>query len=166
MKMKLLIFLTMLFAVASMVSAQDEPKKTLTQLTDEYEKNYAVGFGSYFSEEQATFGGDALFLNAKLHGFELPNMPVALDVASGTRIEFGKSALGTSVGDVHVRVYSMNRVRLGRVETGMDAKVMDSDGWNFDFVVPVTYLLSKNFEFEVFFLEEERPIAFALNYRF
>jgi hypothetical protein len=146
------------------VSTTSKAVSSYAMRTQALELPFMVGAGSYFADESTTFSGDALFISAMWHGFHPPGVPGALDVTAGTRVEIGTS--NVQFDDVNVRVYSSNRARLVNLITGVDMKILDSGGWNFDTLIVGGYVLSKNVEFELYFLEEERPIAWAVHYRF
>jgi len=149
------------------VVAAPEAVSSLAVRTQALELPYLFGAGSFFSDESTTFSGDALFLSAMWHGVHPPGVPPELDVTAGTRVEIGKSTLSAETfNDVNVRVYSSNRVRVASIITGMDFKILDSGGWDFDTLLVGGYVVTKHVEFEVYFLEEQRPIAWAVHYRF
>ena len=118
------------------VVAEPQAVSSLAMKTQALEMPYMFGAGSFFSDESTTFSGDALFLSAAWHGFHPPGVPSILDVSAGTRVEIGKSTLDTSTfDDVNVRVYSSNRARIANVITGMDFKILDSGGLDFDTLI-------------------------------
>lgn len=173
MKSKLLVFLfTMLVAmlVTIPIFAQDEAEPELSALaakTQALEANYSVGIGALF-----TNGGkdvnqlQAPFFTAHLHGFDIPNIPLALDVATGAIIEIGKETLNPTLGDVNVRVWSTERLRVGNVVAGADLKVIDTGDYEFDARVVTGYVFNLNFSAEMYLFEDQRPISAVLFYRF
>jgi len=166
--MKQLMLVVLFFACAGLLSAQDTDKvSALAAKTQALEATYSVGGGSYFSDEATTFTGDALFFAAQWHGFdEFPGVPAALDVSTGAMAEIGKSSLTASVDDIHVRIWSTERLRIGNVITGTDMKIVDSSDFDFDLRVVTGYAFSKQASIEIYFLEDQRPVAWALFYRF
>lgn len=158
---RLALFVVSLMLFAGLGFSQDEPEPQT-----EHGPIFAVGGGSFFGEEEETFSEDALFVSAQWHGLDIPKTPEALDTASGVAIELGKSSLASGLDDIVVRLWSINRMQAGNFVTGFDMKLTDADGFDFDKRITVGYLLHPSVILEVYSLEEQRPIAWALMYRF
>jgi hypothetical protein len=153
----------LVFLVATPLFAQ---KKTLAQLTDEYSADLAVGLGTYVVDGQEGFQPDRIFLSAEAYGYSIPGVTSAMDISTGSRVEVGKPMADTDFSDIGVRVFSSTTVRIGRVITGTDVKLVDTRGWNFDVLMRVGYVLSKNIDFTTFLFEDNTLVSVVMNYRF
>lgn len=150
---------------ASMAFAQDNEDEPFFNVNAEL----AVGWGSYFSEEEDTFSQAAQFatLSADILDIDL------FDATSGigAEIQFG--------GDLEYTLWSLNRATVpgtnNRLYGGSDLKLIQSteDGGaegDFDMRLVLGYRLAKvgpgELLFEFYTIEENRPVAFALKYGF
>jgi len=181
-QLKLVIALSVLLFTAPAFSQETAP--SADEYKAEHGPRYSVGGGSYFGEETETFDGDALFLAAQWHGFDVPNGTQSLDTSSGIALEIGKSSRRSNESSVRpssgrrpqlsqratdevvIRVWSINRVKKGKLIGGFDMKLIDEGGFDFDKRVVAGYQLHRNVVFEVYSLEEDRPIAWSFMYSF
>jgi hypothetical protein len=125
----------------------------------------SAGFGSYFAEENETFSTDAMFasLRGDVLGFNF------MDATSGIGVDVHTSQ------DLNWKVWSLNRASVigDRMFAGTDFKLFESNGGgaeeNFDFRLVTGSNLGKagpgSVLVEFYALEEDRPIAFAIVYK-
>lgn len=155
---KFLIVLSILLAFSVATSAQ------------EFNFNVSVGGGSYFSDEDVTFDPSALFGAVQLNAIQLP----IFDTSSGVGAEINFSIADNQIGYV---LWNLNRAEIiaGKVYGGPDMKFLSntSGGIKGDFDLRITtgvYLGTFSdggkLNLEFYTLEENKPIAFALLYRF
>lgn len=124
--------------------------------------HYAVGGGSLFAEEDETIDTSNLFgaVQAEVMGFDF------LNIDTGVAVEAGYDSTLT------YSVWNMNRAPIaGPLYAGTDLKIMKRDALgatssDFDVRVVAGYKVDKNIRLEIYTLEDERPISFALLYRF
>jgi len=129
----------------------------------------SAGWGSQFAEEEETFSQDAQYatVQADILGIDL------FDATSGLGAQF---AFG---GELEYTVWSLNRATIPgtgeRVYAGSDLKLIQSadDGGaegDFDVRIVTGYRLAEvgpgQLRFELYFIEEDSPIGFALLYGF
>lgn len=130
--------------------------------------DFAVGWGTELGEEDQTFSRDAQFatVHANLLGL---NKIFDLQTGVGVEVQFG--------GALEYTVWSLNRATVPGTENmyaGSDLKLIQSsdDGGasrDFDMRLVTGYVMkvgSGELRMEVYGLEENRPIAFALLYGF
>jgi hypothetical protein len=159
----LVLGLLAVFAVPAVAQGAEEPPPVV-----ELQPTVGLGGGSFFAEENATFSSDALF--AMLHWYAV-GLPLA-DASSGLGLEvrFG--------GAVTYSVWSLNRAEVpglgGKVYGVADMKFGTGapEGYSadFDFRTGLGASLGQvgkgEFLMEFYTLEEDRPIAFSVMYRF
>ncbi len=125
----------------------------------------AVGGGGLFGEEDQTFNRESLFIAAHWSGVDLP-----LNVGSGLGIEV--SFPGQEELSVAYSLWSLNRVDISdNLYTGTDIRISKQNGTDFDLRIVVGFNVTiprtdSRFSVELYSLEDERPIAFAVLYRF
>ena len=129
----------------------------------------SAGWGSVFAEEEETFSRDAQYatVQADILGVDL------FDATSGVGLEvqFG--------GELEYTVWSLNRATVPgtgeRMYAGSDLKLIQSadDGGaegDFDLRIVTGYRLAEvgpgQVSFELYFIEEDTPIGFALLFGF
>jgi hypothetical protein len=122
----------------------------------------SVGGGSLFAEEDETFDTSNFFASLQI---ELVGVSF-LDIDSGVSAEAGYSG-----GQITYSVWNLNRAPVGKgMYAGSDFKILSNYGegtkGDFDVRAVVGYNASDNVSFEVYSLEEDRPISFAFLYRF
>ena len=130
-----------------------------------FENDFALGGGGFFGEEEQTFNRDSLFVAVHWSGIELP-----LNAGSGLGIEFmfpeqpGVQAVYT--------LWSLNRINVSDgFYTGTDMRISKETNPDFAMrlVVGVKIAITQNnskLSIEIYTLEDERPIAFAVLYSF
>jgi hypothetical protein len=135
--------------------------------------DFGVGAGAFFAEsEEQTFSRNALFGAFHWYGVSLP-----MEVGSGIGIEIGfpKEADAEGNQSVAYSLWNLNRrAVVGTVYAGADMKFGQSAGGeykaDFDTRLVVGASLGKvgsgNIAVEFYSLEENRPLAFSLLYRF
>lgn len=168
--MKKALMVLAAFLLVAPLHAQEEPESApelsaLAAKTQALEKQYSVGFGALFTDGK----DDQLqspFLALHFHGFDIPGIPLELDVATGALMEIGKGTFEVTLDDVTVRVWSTERLRVGNVITGVDLLVLDTGDYEFDARVIAGYAFNVNFSAEVALLEDEKPISATIFYRF
>lgn len=155
----------MLFLGGSFAFAQEEPDPFF-----EFDADFAVGYGSMLGEEGETFSQDAQFVAGHLDVLSV-NL---FDSTSGVGVEV---QLGSDT--LQYQVWSLNRATVpgtnGRLYGGSDLKLLQSTNEggadaNFDVRIVTGYRLANigpgQLRFEMRFIEENRPMAFALLYGF
>jgi opacity protein-like surface antigen len=155
----------MMLGTFGLAQAQDEEKAPLFS----FDVAVAAGYGSKFAEEDETFEQDSQYGTAHVDilGIDL------FDTTSGVgmEVQFG--------GELEYTVWSLNRATVpgtgDRVYAGSDLKLIQSadDGGaegDFDLRLVTGYRLAEvgpgQLRFELYFIEENRPIAFALLFGF
>jgi len=136
----------------------------------EFTAEYAVGYGSMLAEESETFSQDAQFVAGHVDVLSVD----LFDSTSGVGVEV---QLGSDT--LQYQVWSLNRATVpgtsGRLYGGSDLKLLQStnDGGadaNFDVRIVTGYRLGKigpgQLRFEIRFIEENRPMSFAVLYGF
>lgn len=125
----------------------------------------AVGGGGLFGEEDQTFDRESLFIAAHWSGVDLP-----LNVGSGLGIEV--SFPGQEELSVVYSLWSLNRVDISdNLYTGTDMRISKQNGTDFDLRIVVGFNVAiprtdSMLSVEIYSLEDERPIAFAVLYQF
>jgi hypothetical protein len=131
----------------------------------------ALGGGSYFGEENVTFSSDALFANFHWYAVALPveggSSGVGLEVHFGDTVAYSLWNLNrVDVPGLEGKVYGVVDMKFGEGATGEDAGYRS----DFDARAGLGAYLGKvgngNFVLEFYTLEENRPVAFSLMYRF
>ncbi len=153
----------MMLGGAGAASAQEDDGFFDLQIPD-----FAVGWGTMFGEEDETFSQAAQFaaVHANLLGL---NKVFDLQTGVGVEVQFG--------GALEYTVWSLNRATVPKTENmyaGSDLKLIQSsdDGGasrDFDMRLVTGYVTAVGpgeLRMEVYFLEENRPVAFALLYGF
>lgn len=146
---RLLLALGLVIGLVSPVAAQ------------EFNVSPAVGGGSFFAEEEETFDTSNLFAAVQLGLVDFR----FLDVGTGVAAEAGYSD-----GQITYSLWNLNRAPVvGGLYTGTDVKFISNYGegtkGDFDLRLVIGYKAGK-VDLEVYSLEENRPIAFAIIYRF
>jgi hypothetical protein len=164
-----LLFGASLYAQDAEPAAEPQAEPELSALATKTQEiagvNYSIGIGALLTDG-VNDQFQAPFLAAHLHGFEIPEVPPALEVETGAIIEIGKDTLNPTLDDVNVRIWSSQRMTVGNVLTGADLKVLDSGDYQFDARVVAGYAFNVNFSAEVYLFEDNRPISAAFFYRF
>lgn len=155
----------MLLLGSSTVFAQEAPDPFF-----ELDADFAVGYGSLLGEEGETFDQSAQFVAAHA---DLLSVNL-FDSTSGVGVEV---QLGSD--QLQYQVWSLNRAVVpgtnGRLYGGSDLKLLQSTNEggadaNFDVRIVTGYRLANigpgQLRFEMRFIEENRPMAFALLYGF
>lgn len=120
---------------------------------------FEVGGGALFAEENQTFDTDALRASFQLAGVDLPF------VEAGVVVEAGYS------GGFVYEVWEANETMKGNVIVGAHLRVYRGgpfvdDSFDFDRRIVAGYRFNDNLAGRVYFLEEDRPIAFNMAWRF
>lgn len=129
-------------------------------------KGLAVGGGSAFGEEEETFDTSALFGSVQWHGLKLP-----MNSSTGVCLEIGVKPSDEGENRLPFTLWSLNRTEIvGDFYAGTDLKILENSQTDFDLRIVTGTLLSTIGEgklvLEVYSLEEDRPISFAVLYRF
>lgn len=166
MKKLLTIAVAIMVLLGGSVAFAQEEKEPLLKVG----ADFTAGYGSFFAEEDETFAQDSQFIagHVDILGVDL------FDSTAGVGVEV---QLGTE--QLQYQVWSLNRAVVpgtsGRIYGGADAKVLQSTnegGASADFDVRLVtgYRLADigpgQLRFELRFIEENRPVAFALLYGF
>lgn len=166
-------------------------KKPVVQLQI---KQWAFGFGSFFDQESVTFSAKALYGTVQLHGVGFPAL--AEGTSTGIAIEGHPAQLLTKSGgdfrfqaldNVDYRVWSINRVpmsvipinifqsgTLSRVFSGLDILLYEQgpEDWTGEHDTRMVIggdlgvLGPGNVVVEIYMLQQDVPIAFAIFYGF
>ena len=154
---------------AIVLAGQAKKKAAVSDPPVKPQAQFAVGFGSFFGEEDVAFNPDALFAAIHWYGLSLP-LP---EGSTGIGVELG---YGTLEGNTSYSLWNLNRMDIvpKRIFGGLDMKFAQSAGGtftaDFDARMVVGAWLGKvgkgNFALEIYSLEENRPIAFLVKYRF
>lgn len=125
----------------------------------------AFGGGSVFGEEGETFDTSALFGSVQWRGLKLP-----LNSSTGIGLEISSKPDELGESKLTLTVWSLSRADIvGGIYAGTDLKIMENTRSNFDLRVVAGTLLGKikggELALEIYSLEEDRPISFALFYR-
>jgi hypothetical protein len=130
-----------------------------------FENDIAFGAGGLFGEEEQTFDRDSIFVAVHWSGIELP-----MNAGSGLGIEFmfpeqpGVQAVYT--------LWSLNRINISDgFYTGTDMRITKETDPDFAMrlVVGAKMAITQNnskLSIEIYTLEDERPIGFAVLYSF
>lgn len=148
----------------------------------------AIGFGSFFDNENITFSMDALFVGLQWHGVGFPGLVEG--TSTGIGFEFHPGVLLEEngmrlLGTVDWRMWSLSRVpisaipikalqsgTLSHVFMGTDILIEESGGHDFtgDFEARLVIggdlgqVGPGSFVLELYFFEQTKPVAFAVNY--
>ncbi len=157
------VAIMLLLGGVGMASAQENEGFFDLQIPD-----FAVGWGTMFGEEDQTFSRNAQFgaVHANLLGL---NKLFDLQTGVAAEVQFG--------GALEYTIWSLNRATVPKTENmyaGSDLKLIqssDDGGASRDFDMRlvtgyVTQVGRGEIRMEVYFLEENRPVAFALLYGF
>lgn len=126
----------------------------------------AIGGGSLFSDEDTTFNTNTLFGAVQWRGLKLP-----LNVSTGIGIEFSVKPDLEGERELVYTVWALNRADIvGNFYAGTDMKILEEGASNFDLRIVAGTLLGtikgSELVLEIYSLEENRPISFAILYRF
>ena len=162
------LMLGLLVGFASPAIAQDEEKESPVKL----QAKAGVGVGSFFGEEDVTFSSEAMFANIHWYAVSLPvdggSSGVGLELHFGDTVSYSLWNLNRAdVPGLEGHVYAVGDMKFGQGTSGEETSGYQAD---FDVRVGVGTYLGKvgngNFSLEFYTLEENRPVAFSLMYRF
>lgn len=143
-----------------------------TGFAQSVQPEFGAGIGSFFAEEGQTFDAEALF--GAVHWYAV-SIPIGNETSSGVGLELGFNGDPEAESAVAYSLWSLNRTNvLGLMYGGSDMKIGESVGgryrYDFDLRLVVGTFLAKvgpgDLAVEVYSLEENRPISFAIIYRF
>ena len=132
---------------------------------------FAAGAGSFFGEEDVAFDSDAAFAAIHYYGLKLPleggSSGVGIEVHFGEKVSYTLWNLNRAdIPGLEGKAYAVADMKIGEDAGGE----VGGFGADFDFRAGVGSYLGKvgsgNLVLEFYTLEENRPIAFALLYRF
>jgi len=132
----------------------------------EFKDTLAVGGGSLFGEEVQTFSTNTLFGAVHWQGLKLP-----LNISTGIGVEFSVKPALEGGNELVYTIWNLIRAKISeRFYAGTDAKLLEEGAGNFDQRIVTGMILGKirdhELALEVYSLEENRPISFAIFYRF
>lgn len=159
----LVAFLLIALPLSAQDKEQEEPPISI-------QAKVGAGGGSFFGEEDVAFDSEAAFAALQWYGVKLP-------------IDGGSSGIGIEIhfgNTVSYSLWNLNRADVpgleGKLYAVADMKFGEGSGGeagyssDFDFRTGVGSYLGKvgpgNLVVEFYTLEEDRPIAFAMLYRF
>ncbi len=171
------------FAAPSVAQDEKEPPVKL-------QATVGLGGGSFFGEEDVTFSSDALYADLHWYAVSLPveggSSGVGLEVHFGDAVSYSLWNLNRAdVPGLTGKVYAVADMKFGQGGGAVATEVAPADSRNvqaedepveagyradFDVRVGLGAYLGKvgkgNFVLEFYTLEENRPVAFSLMYRF
>lgn len=126
----------------------------------------AFGGGSFFGEEDTTFDTDALFGAVQWRGLKLP-----MNSSTGVGLEISSKPDEGGENRLTLTMWSLTRADIvGGIYAGTDLKIMENTRSDFDLRVVTGTVLEQiwggELVLEIYSLEEDRPISFAVFYRF
>ena len=132
----------------------------------EFKDALAVGGGSLFGEENQAFNTNTIFGAVHWRGLKLP-----MNSSTGIGIEISVKPSLEGERELVYTMWSLNRADIiGDFYAGTDMKILEEGAGNFDMRIVTGMLLGKINEgelaLEVYSLEENRPISFAIFWRF